>query len=300
VIGCILRGIRWLKQGAIVATFRPDDLKEPALRILATELGVAVAGKSRADIEKEIQQSHPSAALLSVPIVASPTAAGNRLGVAGFLTMATAVITAAIAYANWKSAIASQESAAASQAIVAQTVADKEEEKRSNWQGVKVYEIIDDATKAGDDFAGISFDDIMIRYRSAAQEPEVAIKIGKDELKPFHLRKILSGLRETQIVYRTVDNKYISQRATMNTKTEAITSQITNKVAVAVLKILKDRSGKMTADDLEREVKRQFKNLTDDDYLLAIYQLAGKKTIIIDDQRRVWGFLSPPPLKKNN
>ena len=278
-----------------MAVFQPDDLLEAALRKLAIELGVPEMGRTKTQIVQDIQREHPNVSLLSVPIVAAPptTAHAKRdwVGtVAVIATALTALFTVMIAWANLKSADASQ-------TIVMQTAGDKEDDKKTSWQTHKVYEIIDDAGREGQDFKGLSFDQIMTHYRSAAQDPEMAVKIGKEEIKPFSLRKILTELQGSQLIYKTWDNNYIAQRASVNTRADNTRMQMANKTVFEILKVLKEKSGKITYAGLESEITRQVKGLSDEDFLFAMNQMASQSLITIDDNRFVWSALHPPPKK---
>jgi hypothetical protein len=280
-----------------MATFQPDDLKDIPLRKLAAELGVPVADRLRPDVQQDIEQKHPnvlliSSVLYSAPVPPAPQSRSRDTWgiVALAATALTAIFTFFAALASWRSANAAN-------AVVAQTFADKEDDKKRSWQTHKVYEIIDDAGKEAPDFKGLSFEAIMTNYRSAAQEPEVAIKIGKDELSPFYLRKILTELQSSQLIYKTWENQYIAQRIGTNTRADNLRTQTIGKAVLEILRTLKDKSGQLTYQDLEKEIKRQFKGLADDDYLFAMYQLAAQNMITIDDKQRVWASLHPPPPK---
>jgi hypothetical protein len=276
-----------------MAAFQPNQLLDTALRQLATELGISAAqGRQRTDIERDLHQQHPNLVLLSVPILVSPGAnrGGRWAAISATVAGVTAIITLFIAIANWQST-------AASQAMVTQTREDKEEDKKTSWQAAKVFEIVDDGGKDAVDYKGMTFDDIMTKYTSASVKPEEKVKLGVEEFSPFRLRKILIGLQEAQLVYRTWDNKYIAQKTSVNTKEDAQRVEASQKVIREILRTLRESPG-VKADELEKRVKTKVGEvvpyLKDDDYLFSLFQLASQNLISVDTERRVWTPLHSP------
>jgi hypothetical protein len=277
-----------------MAVFQPNQLLDAALRQRATELGIpAEPGRSRADIEHDLQQQHTNVILLSAPISVAPGAGRRGQSAATISAIGaffTALITAVIAIANWQSA-------SASRAVVTQTAEDREEEKKVSWQAAKVYEVVDDGGKDAADYKGMTFDEIMTKYKSASVEPEEKVKLDVAEFSPFRLRKILTSLQETQLVFRTWENKYIAQRTSVNTREDAQRVEATNKVVREILRTLKESPG-VKAEDLEKGVKTRVRDnvpfLKEDDYLFAIIQFASQGLISVDTERKVWTPLHHP------
>src|SRR5262245_12191431 len=104
-----------------MATFQVSELKEAALRRLATELGIPEGGRTCPVIEQDIIQKFPHVLLMSSVLHATPpqppaiaTTKRDWLGWAALaLTTITAVLTAVIAFTNWRSAVAGLQSAEA-------------------------------------------------------------------------------------------------------------------------------------------------------------------------------------------
>jgi hypothetical protein len=199
-------------------------------------------------------------------------------------TCLTALFTVIIAIANWLSADASR-------AVITQTANDREEDKKTSWQAAKVYEIVEDGGKDTANYKGMSLDEIMTKYKSASVDAEEKVKLGAEEFTHFRLRKILTGLQETQLVFRTWDNKYITQRTSVNTREDAQRVEATQKVMREILRTVTDNPG-IKAEELEKRVVARAKEilpfLKEEDYLFTLAQLASQGLLSIDTERKVW------------
>src|SRR6266849_6717986 len=86
--------------------------------------------------------------------------------------------------------------------------ASKAEEKKTSWQYVIVYKIIADGMKG--EWNGLTLDEIRRRYAT-----EVAavkdIDVGRPDLQEMAIRKVVLGLIESQLVYNTIDDRYVIQ-----------------------------------------------------------------------------------------
>ena len=221
-----------------MATFQPDDLKDQALRRLATELDVAEAGRSRPDVEQEILQKYPNALLMSAILHSTPTQArsGNRdwgawLAI-GFAAL-TAITTAYIAYANSDSANTARESLNAEIVKTRESRQREEattsENQRRLWQLVIVFKIIDEGTKAN--WHGITLNEIRTRYTTeAASSPHNLTIDDKNELA---IRRLILSLMEHRLVYTTTANKYITAQTIITPKEDICRGKSVEKSVIS-------------------------------------------------------------------
>ena len=275
----------------------------------ATELVILtvdpISGQSRGrtDIEQQIQQNHPNVMLMSSVLHHAPISTGNKRSFAEWVALCipgVAVIIAMFsALASWGSAEAGKKSSEIAQQTAAQAAEDREKGKRESWQAAKVYEIIDESNKDSKDFKGLTFTEILTKYRSAALEPEVAVKIGKEEIQPYSLRRILVRLQESGLIGRTFDGNYVAQRSTMNTKEDILRSQAGTRMSFEIVKLLRKHGRAVTEEELARLLKEQFAELkmpwNNDDFLATIINLSSSNTIGIDGKGAIILSLKLPP-----
>lgn len=213
--------------------------------------------------------------------------------------LATAIYTQSIANANVEAAKTSSGLYEAELVKMREAsekeIAEKRGEKKSSWQHTIVYKIIEDGMKTK--WNGMTLDEIKGKYREEA----VAVKevdLTKDDLDELTIRKIVIGLIETSLVYTTVEDRYVVQKSTVNSKEDLRRGLTNNQVAYAVLNILARDSdaGKHTVAELGQIIMEKIKTTTPEEYNTIMAELAALHYVIIED-KKVWSAANPPKKK---
>jgi hypothetical protein len=304
--------------------FHLDDVNDTPIKNAAITLGIPnAAGKSKAELIKEIREKvSTTGALVLTPVMplAPPPPPAAKPGsvvtfwawlasIAGLLSAMGALVTAGLTYmiaqANKDSAIASSQSAQVSRDLyhtelekMRQTsekeIADKEDELLATWRRVMVYKILQDSSKSDNEWNGLTLEEIRRRYAV-----EVASKkhprLGSEELDELAIRRHLLALMEAQLVLATIEDRYVTQKSSVNSKEEIRRGFSNKQVAYAILQVLaRDTdAGQHTVPELGQLVMEKIKNCTIEEYNAVINELVALKYVRIDEMKKVWSAANP-------
>jgi hypothetical protein len=262
--------------------FRLDDFKEQPLREAGMQLGIPdAATMAKEDLVREIRAKvSPNSAVVFVPMTASEVKPLGRL--ATILSIAAMLISLGTGAATWLGVIAA----------LNKTAAEREEKLKESWQASKVYDILERGTSDKEKWGGLTFEEVKAKY-SEEVTAEQDVRLGKDDLQPKVLKRILIGMIETGLVSRTIDDRYIIQRYGVNTKESVLQAANGPATSRLILRLLATEAGKYTVDKLGTKLATNFK--TDaEEYYATINSLKVTGLIVIDSDDRVWSAVSPP------
>jgi hypothetical protein len=197
------------------------------------------------------------------------------------------VLTAWIAYANWQSARTAD---ATLQNEYHKLDREDREKKEYAWQKQTVYDIIDKGMKASQ--GAVAFQDIQNQYVAKAVGRKT--ELSKDKLTEEELNGILMDLLTVELIYRTVDDRYLTKRVFLMRGDNTLTQ---NSTANAIMRVLVSERGTKTVDELRAIVTRDG-TVTADDYNFVIAAMMAPSTGMIKlENGKVYAIQYPPEKK---
>lgn len=263
-------------------SFTLEDVNDGPLREAAVRLGVPhVEGMTRADLIRGIKASVSP----TKPLFLAPWSPGEDkkswLSPPVLISFLSLAVAAAAATASWRGTL---------------TALDKfqyqmEQETKESWQQAKVYDIIATNTYAIDKWSGISFDEIKREYTRAVQS-ERHVMLGKEDVQPDALHRLLKELARQGIVRRTVENKYVIDR-TMRPTPDCAQNPGAERVKKEVVRILSAEEGKYTADQIVKKIT-DASGVPRQDALDVLNCMRTGGMILVADDDLVWTAMHPP------
>jgi hypothetical protein len=287
-----------------MVTFKISDIQVEPLKNAAVELGIPNAATAKRDeLEAEIKKH---LALDGVLVFAPMAPMGGRDHrpsrwwqnpslVSFVLPLLAVVIAGAAALFSGLNALADWRSADAAinqlNATIQSHLKEEGRKKVQEWQEVMVFSIIEQGTKNAD--KGISFEEIKNKYLVEATAVE-DVDLKKEELRPLTLKRILIDLMMIGVVYQTLDDNYVVQRAWINPRPER--SFLEERAKYAILHLLSTDGGRLTVPELGQVITDKLK-ITNEEFNALVSQLIAGNALIIDEDKKVWCVANPPRFK---
>jgi hypothetical protein len=278
-----------------MAVFKLDELQQQPLEQYAHQLGIPPQANV-SDLKRELKAKVGDVVLLTVPLGTKDKPPGAGIArtalIISIVTVSLTVITA----------LASSVSTYLSRETLVNATDQKASEVRDAWGLVKLYDIIDEASWKDDKdrpLPGIEFKAIYDAYRSAAKAVEKKLHFQDADFEEGKVKLLLNGLIERGVVGQTIDGKYTTNRIAVNTRDTLSRWKIRQAAQFVISEILTSQdgkeSGKLTVGDLKKQVKARVKEMSDEDYLVAMNGLVSSGLVIIQGKpQKVWSVLHPP------
>jgi len=268
--------------------FRLEDFNEIPLREAAVQLGIVnAANMKKDDLIKEIKNKiSPNTAIIFTPMNTSVADPKPPDRVSRVISVLALVVSMASAGASYWGVITT----------LNKIHTDSELKDKESWQAVTVYDIIEHGTAADKSkWNGLTFDEIKSKYReevTSAKNP----KLGNTDLQPEALQKILVGMIETGLVHRTIDDRFVVQRATVASRDSLLQSTTSLNCARIILKLLAIDATKYTVDKLAAKLNADYK-IDAEEYWATINAMKAQGLISIDIEEHVYSAVNPPKKK---
>jgi hypothetical protein len=275
-------------------TFKLSDLNAEALRAAAKRLGID-DGLNKSDIEVKIRErvAADDDALVfgssSKQVMLIPQNPAWRT--IGFWTLLVYVAT--MFFVAWSSKSGSDSAVTALAQLNANLSRQAEEDRKTkvrDWQQVIVFKLVED--EGGD--TGVGFKDILSKYTDKALTVE-GIDFKKEELQDLALQRILTDLLVLGLVYQTMDNKYIIQRAAVSPRSSRVF--VEEGARYHILHLLSIEPGKYTVEELGRLINVKLKT-SSEEFVHIINEMITQGFIKMSPEGKVYSAAFPPPEKQ--
>jgi hypothetical protein len=263
-----------------------EDLTDSALQQIAAKNSIPNASSlKRGELIDTIKQKYPYASdLVLVPKLYSWDPKGWRSPsvVVSYVALLIAMLTAV---ASWRSVIASLNK------INTELIGYNNEIIKDSKQVYKeneAYEIIFSQCMLNENWLGISFEQILAKYREKYQSndklrPEIV------ELQPEDLHYVLFNLLRSQLIHRSPENKYFPTRSASSSQ-DCFGRPVSAELEQAILKVLNIESGKYVAEKLIKKISDETKRKEDELYAVAAC-MQSRGLILLDGKGALWSNL---------
>lgn len=287
--------------------FKLEDLNEKPLRDAAAQLGIETAATApKADLILAIKtRLAPNSALALLPLSARPQGGKSNeggwswVGIATALSalamLATTVLTVFIASANVESARTAanlyQTELTKVREAAEKAEHDRDEEVKRSWQRLVIFDILTSGMK--ENWNGLSLPEIRDRYKKAAIESSFAkeVKLGKEDLEDTAIKKHLFELMALQLVFQTLEDRYITERSAVNPRWQSATIEL--QIGYTISRLLEEREGDpYTLDGLRNAVGTKVA-VKPQDFAGVIAELRRLGLVKVEDGK-VWSTGNPP------
>lgn len=263
-----------------------SDLNEAPLRHIAGELAIPdVAGKNKDELVAAIKEKLSPDSPLALTTFSQPP-------LPKWYMTPTVIISLVALIVSVGGFVVSAWSNVASVGKISYELAREREKdeanKREEWKTFKVYDIIFRHTFNPERWTGLDFEELRTKYTQEVVS-EQDVSLGRADLQPDELRRILMKLRFNYLIEATVDDKYAIARVLITSR-ECAQRPTTEAIERALLKLLSTESGKYTRDKLMSKVSEENKFKSEDVYTTANCMRAAGK-ISIDEVGKVWSTL---------
>lgn len=160
--------------------------------------------------------------------------------------------------------------------------------KKEDWQRLIVYSIIEKKfTEQSNEYTGVPFDTIRSEYLAEAASV-TEIDMGKNDIQPQVLRKIIFDLMQSGLVYMTYDKKYAVDLSELLPGFGR--TMIKQKAGYYIISLLAQKGTKYNEIQLHSIVRAKF-NLAPDEITLLIVQLKVQGVLRQDSEGNFVGVL---------